>query len=187
MFDLDAITIFHIVDLDTALQGQYNDLSQANMIICPSLHEHDLLSRLYPGRVVVFPGHIIHNDQEPPVYCSEQKDVDIALTGDWFSPHRNEKAGLAYRLAIVNDPNLNIRIHNGHLKNEAYYSLLNRSRLISFAHRFTGMLTAGTIEALRRGTQALVSEHQATRLITSLMFEELAFMIGEYSDEDLLK
>jgi tetratricopeptide (TPR) repeat protein len=183
LFDIDTITVFFTGDSDLALTAQYDDLCRAQIIICFSFHEGDILSHLYPGRVVVFPGHTPYRESTPFVSKSTSKDLDVSLTGTLFRPYMAGKAKFAYQLAINDDPSLNIHIYDGHLDSEEYASLLGRSRLSPTNVRFAGGFQQRTLDAIRSGTLALTFQDRAAKLL----LESTSFMIKKYSEEDPAK
>lgn len=186
IFDLAALKAFFVTDIDGELFDQYEDLSRADLLICSCLHEHNLLSRLYPAWVASLPGQI-YNPVDPTMIAFQPdatpKDLDVMYSGNVFITHGSAKARFAYQMATANDQPLNIYIHDGHLDEQTYISLLSRARLVPTSSRFAGGIHSRTIDAICRGAVPLVADDRTARLLLG----ETAAIIGAYSEADPAK
>jgi len=183
VFETSATTVFYCGDVDIGINIQYADLCRADLIICCSCHERNMLSHLYPARVVTFPGHIHLRNSIPFVDQVSAKELDVTLTGHLFRPYMTGKARFAYQLAITSDPELKVKLYDGYLDADAYATMTSRSRLVPTYRRFAGGFQTRTIDAIRSGTQALESANISERLLLI----KSAFMVETYSESNLGK
>ena len=182
-FNLKAIKAFYVEDFDIGIHNQYEDLSRADILICGSFHERDMLSSLYPGRVISFTGHLPSRDPIPFAQKCQPKEFDVALTGSLFRTHLTGKAHFSFQIATAADPSIEVYMHDGYLEVEKYVSMISKSHLVPTTVRFEGGFQTRTIEAIRCGTRALVSEDR----IAKLLLDESSFLIKSYTKNNLIE
>ena len=133
-----------------------SDLARAGAVIVSSAFEHRMLRPLCPGRVAAFVGHDVFKDHESKNQGASPagavKDIDILHTGMPFSPFMLDKAQFLFRLATLDDGDLEIQIHQGFLGETAYRDAISRAKMVpNFSNRFHGGYPTRSLDAMRAG------------------------------------
>ncbi|MBT7955613.1 MAG: hypothetical protein HN731_10495 [Rhodospirillaceae bacterium] len=157
---LDCQFVILAVDFDIYFAGQAEELIRADVILSACSYEHHGLTGIYGGRVAAFPG--LSFDTETGYEGSgwrTKKDIDIFFSGRAFYRHAVEKARMLFRLATIDDPELNILIHHGYLNADDYRNYIERAKIVPIIHRFPFTITQGRfVSALRFGSTAFTDD-----------------------------
>ncbi|HHZ76335.1 MAG TPA: hypothetical protein EYN55_06585 [Rhodospirillales bacterium] len=156
LYDFNGPVIFLNYDFDFQLAYQHQDLQRADLIVGNGAYEHYYLDRIYDCPVSVFPTIILPFEKPNILQTSYKKDIDFLHTGLSFTPIMREKAQFLFRIATIDNPDLNIRIHHGFMDNEKYLSHIRRSKFMPiFCGRMYGGIQSRTVDALINGSFAL--------------------------------
>lgn len=141
-------------DFDNYLTGQAPDLMQADIILSTCCYEHYCLAGIYGGLVAAIPSLTYYTESgyEGGGWRID-KDIDIFFSGRTFYPHAPDKARLLFRIATLDDPNLNIQIRQGYLDAAEYRHYIERAKIIPIINRYPFAITHGrAISCLRYGS-----------------------------------
>ncbi len=148
------------VDFDIYFASQAEELMRADVILSACSYEHHCLTEMYSGRVAAFPG--LSFDTETGYEGTgwhTDKDIDIFFSGRAFYRHALEKARILFRIATIDDPELNILIHHGYMDADNYRRNMERARIIPIIHRFPFTITQGRfVSAVRFGSTVITDE-----------------------------
>lgn len=162
VFDTDIPTVFWAGDHDYFLATRYADYSCADVIVMNSAAEHDELTDIYSGRLAAIPGHesFAFADQFQP---GGERSSDILFTGRAFPPYMRDKAQQLFRLAGIDDPDLDIRILDGYLPDEDFTGLMSSAKSVPLFWRYGGGIQTRALDAIRFGARALAPDHGICR------------------------
>ena len=142
-------------DFDVQLSLQHQDLQRADLIVGNGAYEHYFLNRIYETPVSVFPAIVIPFERSELAEDVYEKNIDFLHTGLSFTPTMREKAQFLFRIATIDNPDLNIRIHHGFLDPEEYLSQVRHSKFMPiFNSRMYGGIQSRTIDAVINGSIA---------------------------------
>ena len=161
-FELECPTVFWVGDHDFYYSTRFIDFSRANILVTNSASEHMELSEHYNARVASFPGHESYQDSDKYPEPTKNKDFDIGFTGRAFVPYMADKARFLFNFIMLDDPKLNIRIYNGYLLDDAFKSIMKKSRFIPLFWRYAGGIQTRAIDALRYGASVFSPEKVTT-------------------------
>jgi len=178
VFNLEIPNTFRTGDTDFGLSSQFDSLKQADIIICNSVHEHRDLREMYCGRIASFPAFSLYRDTTNFNLQDNIKKWDIFLSGNSFIPHMSEKGRLAFRLAMLDDPDLKINIKNGYLDNQEYQKVIGQSKFVPMSVRWLGLLQTRALDAVRYGAMNLYPDDVPIKLM--IKCADVAF--HEYSE-----
>jgi tetratricopeptide (TPR) repeat protein len=167
VFDIDAPVIFLTYDLDFQLHHQFGDLRRADLILMNAAFEHIRMDGIYPCPVAAYPAYINAFVEPGFTTPAAEKDIDILHTGLSFTPIMREKAQYLFRLASLDEPDLDIRIHHGFLDKDEYLEALSHAKFVPVcSSRNLGGLSGRVADVLLNGGRALMPENDnATRLL----------------------
>ena len=174
IFDLDCPVAFWVGDHDFFYATRHSDLSRATVLVTNSAGEHCELIRHYTARVASFPGHefYIKSSEFPEV--SANKNYDIGYTGRAFVPYMRDKAQFLCRFVMLNDSQLNIRIHDGYLPEDDFVKMMRDSRFVPLFWRYPGGIQTRAIDAMRQGAFVFSPEELTAGVL--LGGEQVGFM-----------
>jgi hypothetical protein len=156
-FDTDIPTVFWAGDHDYFLATRYDDLSRADVIVMNSAAEHDELSDLYSGRLAAIPGHEGYGFADQ-FQAGGERPCDILFTGRAFTPYMRDKAQQLFRMAGVDDPELNIQIFDGYVPDADFIELMSSAKSVPLFWRYGGGIQTRAFDAIRFGARALAPE-----------------------------
>jgi len=155
LYNFSGPIIFLNYDFDVQLSLQHQDLQRADLIVGNGAYEHYFLNRIYKTPVSVFPAIVIPFEKSKLIEEFYDKNIDFLHTGLSFTPTMREKAQFLFRIATIDNPDLNIRIHHGFLDSEDYLSQVRRSKFMPiFNSRMYGGIQSRTIDAVINGSIA---------------------------------
>jgi tetratricopeptide (TPR) repeat protein len=157
-FDVDCPTAFWVGDHDFFYATRQADFSRATILVVNSAGEHSELNQCYAARVASFPGHESYGKSDQFPASLENKKFDIGYTGRAFVPYMRDKAQFLYRLAILDDPDLEITIREGYLPEDDFMALMRDSKFVPLFWRYAGGIQTRAIDALRQGSNVLSPE-----------------------------
>ena len=177
LYDISAPIIFFNMDSDFQLPHQYQDLNQADLIICNSLHEHRQLAGIYPCPVLALTANALSFDPVELSLAANDKDLDLLHTGLSFTPFMREKAQFLFRLVTIDDPKLKIRFHHGFMKNDEYLAAIRQAKRVPvFSARMTGGIQTRSMDTLCNGGALLLGgDDTAVELLGPLRDRVRAF------------
>ena len=153
LYDFDGPIIFVNFDFHFQLALQYQDLTRADLIVGNSAYEHYFLERIHKVPISVFPAILMPVDERRVNEIPNEKDIDLLHTGLSFTPIMREKSQFLFRIATIDNPNLNIRIHHGYLDIEEYIHTIRRAKLMPiYCGWGSGGIQMRTIDALLNGS-----------------------------------
>ncbi len=156
LFQADLPVIFWSYDSFYHLARQLPDLTRAHAVIVNSAFEHAMLRPLCDGRLAAFVGHDVYKEHGGFTGTKTAKDIDILHTGIAFSPLMRDKAQFLFRLATLDDPGLEIQIHNRFLGENEYRDAISRARMVpNFSNRFHGGFPSRSLDAMRAGAMVI--------------------------------
>ena len=162
VFEQDCPTVFWVGDHDFFYATREQDMARASVLIANSAAEHLELAAHYETRVASFPGHETYGRSDDYPAPSDQKAYDIGYTGRAFVPYMPDKAQFLYRLATLNDPDLNISIQDGYLEEDDFVEVRRQSKYVPLFWRYAGGLQTRAIDALRQRSFVLSPEKMTT-------------------------
>ncbi|MBT3916029.1 MAG: hypothetical protein HOF23_06620, partial [Rhodospirillaceae bacterium] len=162
VFEQDCPTVFWVGDHDFFYATREQDMARASVLIANSAAEHLELAAHYETRVASFPGHETYGRSDDYPAPSDQKAYDIGYTGRAFVPYMPDKAQFLYRLATLNDPDLNISIQDGYLEEDDFVEVMRQSKYVPLFWRYAGGLQTRAIDALRQRSFVLSPEKMTT-------------------------
>jgi len=151
IFDLGVPVIFWTYDFDFHLPSQYEDLAQADLILCASVGEHFQMRRIYPGRIATMPAHDIYTDTARFTGTPGEPEFDLVHTGVSFSPMMQGKAQYLFHQIVTGDDDARIQLVQGFLGSADYRELLGKARNIAVFDRLTGGLQTRAMDAACAG------------------------------------
>ncbi|MEE2746305.1 MAG: hypothetical protein VX617_05430 [Pseudomonadota bacterium] len=166
LYDFQGPLVFLTFDFDFQLPHQYQDLDRAHLIIGNSAYEHYFLDKIYSCPITCgLNWYLYHSifstntsDFAPKNLekLVNEKTFDILHTGLSFTPIMREKAQFLFRIATLDNPDLNIRIHHGFLERDEYLSHVQQAKFSPiFNSRMYGGLQTRTIDAICNGSIVL--------------------------------
>jgi len=162
VFEQDCPTVFWVSDHDFFYASREQDMAQASVLIANSAAEHLELAAHYETRIASFPGHETYSRSDAYPAPSDQKAYDIGYTGRAFVPYMPDKAQFLYRLATLDDPDLNITIRDGYLAEDDFVDVMRQSKFVPLFWRYAGGIQTRGIDALRQRSFVLSPEKSTT-------------------------
>lgn len=153
LYDFDGPIIFLNYDFDFQIPHQYEDLERADLIVVNSAYEHILIDGIYPGPVAALPTHAVTFDQLKFSDPGGDKSLDFFHSGLSFTPIMREKAQFLFRLAIVDDADISMKIHHGFLSSAEYRENVSSAKYMPIHNgRMNGGITSRTMDAICNGS-----------------------------------
>ena len=155
LYDFDGPIIILNYDFDFQLPHQYQDLKRADLVVVNTAYEHFFLDRIYDCPVSTFPAFKLNFNPLNFSKPSHVKDIDFLHTGLSFTPTMREKAQFLFRIAAVDNQELEIRIHHGYMEYEEYISHVLRTKFMPIVSRWYGAIQSRPMDAICNGSIAL--------------------------------
>ncbi len=188
VFDLHAPVILLTYDTDFQLHHQFDDLSRVDLIVVNSATEHSLLDRIFPAPVTAFPAFVSPFMSREFSSAPSAKNLDILHTGLSFTPIMREKAQYLFRLAVLDDPDINIQIHQGFLKKDAYLEKVRQTKFWPVCNaRCMGGLTDRVADGLSFGARPLVPENDFVSALLTKADQAVKTLPEETLEADILQ
>ncbi len=162
VFEQDCPTVFWVGDHDFFYATREQDMARATVLVANSAGEHIELASHYEARVASFPGHETYGRSDEFESPGEEKKFDIGYTGRAFVPYMPDKAQFLYRLATLDEPDLNISIRDGYLAETDFVEMMRQSKFVPLFWRYAGGLQTRGIDALRQRSFVLSPEKLTT-------------------------
>lgn len=142
-------------DFDMHIQGIQPWLNGFDVVVVNDHTEYASLRSCIKPPMAVFP-LLFGCPSDLPVFSDARRDIDVFMSGTLFAPYHPDKAALLH--SVIEIPDLNVVLVNGHMPETAYFDFLSRSKLtVSYYRRPGGMVTRG-IEAVCMGCVVLLQE-----------------------------
>ena len=182
LHELDCPVFGHTEDYDAHLQSVSPLYSSFSKIITCGSYEWNELTRMLSVPVCTFPKAYGLRDDIPEM-GSNERDIDLFLSGTVFHPFHPDKAKLVYGLLAQADESLKLKIVSKHLPHTEYYRILGRTKMSLPYVRLGGGSPTRGLESLAMGNALIV---QKSCVLSAHLGEEDGVFICDYWNGELL-
>jgi hypothetical protein len=147
-------------DTDIFLYRAHENLAQYDVRIVMISQEHYELSKILGGRCVsnIMSSTLCSPFPEVKDIPKSDKDIDILFTGAALMEFTSEKARFVYLLSEL-APEYKICVVDGHLDEQKYFKLLERTKFLPIVNRYCGCPSPRWRDALCFGANLFYPEH----------------------------
>ena len=186
LHELDCPVFGHTADYDAHLQAVSPLYSSFSRVIACGSYEWNELSRMLTVPVCSFPKAYGLRDHFPALESigSQERDIDLFLSGTVFHPFHPDKAKLVHGLLAQADESLTLKIVPKHLAAAEYFRILGRTKICLPYVRLGGGSPTRGLESLAMGNALIV---QKSCVLSAHLGEEDGVFICDYWNGELVE